>query len=393
MFKIIHRAPLLVAGLLSPIMLITATPTHAAMLSADKFTIYGDFRLRFESDWGYEETQAHHNTVTTKEARNRARIRARIGLTYKPTENYEYGVRLRSGSDESHLSPHITIADFDKNKTGSADFNLDKWFFKSKFDGLWAWVGRNSLPFWKQNEMFWDDDATVLGMAAGYNLDIGTNNTLSLNAGYVTPPAGMHDFTGTLSSGQVVFTTKFGENQITAAVGRLALFSNADTYNQAGVEELQALLWDGNESRDYKIWIASLQGKFKVGLPLTVGIDWMHNTQNYGIDDPDPFTIANRDETDGYVFSIQLGQLKEKNDWLLGYYYAHIETFAVNSSYAQDDWARWDPQSSNMEGHEFRAAYKPINMLSIVARFYMLETIIGTEKQGNRFRVDFNYKF
>ncbi len=376
--------PVLAVGFLSPI---AVTPNvQAAMLSADKFNIYGDFRLRLESDWGYEELQAD-GTVKLKDERNRARIRARIGMTYKPTKNYEYGVRLRTGSDSNHLSPHITLTDFDNNDTGAADFNFDKWFLKANSNGLWGWVGRNGLPFWKQNEMFWDDDATIVGIAAGYQKKFGTNK-ISLNTAHLSPAAGMHASTGNLALGQVVFTTQIGENKITAAGGLLAFSANADRDSDDA-----ALLWDGNGGRDYNIWIASLQGKFKLGLPLTVGVDWMQNTKNYSETDLDPFTAANRDETEGYVFSLKVGKLKDKADWLLGYYYAHIETFAVNSSYAQDDFARWDPQSSNMKGHEFRAAYKPIKMLSIVARYYMLETIIGTEKQGDRFRLDFNYKF
>jgi hypothetical protein len=38
---------------------------------------------------------------------------------------------------------------------------------------------------------------------------------------------------------------------------------------------------------------------------------------------------------------VLLGQLKQRNDWLVGYYYAHIETFAVNASYSTDDWSRF----------------------------------------------------
>ncbi len=398
----LRKTPLsvLTVGFLTAGAVIAPYNAQADMLSADKFSIYGDFRLRFEADWDYKETR----TGKTKDDRNRARIRARVGMKYQPTENFEYGARLRSGSDGNHLSPHITIVDFESNNTGAADFNFDKWFLKAKSNGLWGWVGRNSLPFWKQNEMFWDDDAIPTGIAAGYDMKFGASQ-LALNAGYLSPPVGMHAFTGHLGIGQIVFSTKLGENQVTAAGGLLAFEANAD---KDGGDA--ALLWDGNGGRDYSIWIGSLQGKFNVGLPLTVGLDWMHNAEDYSakhvdticIDPNDPakdkgcsrsFTANNHDETDGYVFSIKLGKLKDKGDWLLGYHYAHIETFAVNSSYAQDDWGRWDPQSSNMKGHELRAAYKPIKMLSIVARIYMLETITGTNKEGNRFRLDFNYKF
>jgi hypothetical protein len=366
---------LLAAGILS------MSTVQADMFSSDKFSMYGDFRLRFEADWDSQKADG-----SEREDRNRARVRARVGLKYNPTDNFTFGVRLRSVSDINHLSPHITIVDFDDNNTGDADFNFDKWFVKGKMNGLWGWVGRNSLPFWKQNEMFWDDDATPVGLAAGYKLGFGASELL-LNTAYFTLPAGMHKFSGNLGLGQVVFSTKFGGNKLTAAGGLLNFEANPDDPD-AG----HSSLWDNNGLRDYKIWIGSLQGK--VG-NFTLGVDWMHNAEDYedySETDLDPFTVANRDDTDGYVASIKFGKTKEKGDWLLGYYYAHIETLAINSSYAQDDWGRWDRQSSNMKGHELRGVYKPLKYLNIVARFYMIEDI-NDDQDGKRFRLDFNYKF
>ncbi len=379
MENIVNRFKL--ASILAGFLSIGASSVQADMFSTDKFKIYGDFRLRFEADWDSQKANG-----TEREDRNRARIRARVGFKYNPTDNFTYGARLRTGSDNNHLSPHITILDFDDNNTGDADFNFDKWFIKGKANGLWGWVGRNSLPFWKQNEMFWDDDATPAGLAAGYKLGFG-GSELQVNTAYFTLPTGMHTFSGNLGLGQLVFSTKFGENKLTAAAGFLGFDANPDDPDAE-----HSTLWDNNGLRDYKIWIGSLQAKFKVGLPLTVGLDWMHNAEDYSETDPDPFTVANRDETDGYVASIKVGKLKNEGDWLLGYYYARIETLAVHTSYAQDDWGRWNPQSSNMKGHEFRFAYKPLAYLSIVGRLYSIEDITD-DQDGNRFRLDFNYKF
>ncbi|OAD19406.1 conserved hypothetical protein, secreted [Candidatus Thiomargarita nelsonii] len=358
--------------------MIAPSTAQADMFSSDKFTMYGDFRLRLEADWDSQKADG-----TQRSDRNRARIRARVGLKSNPTDNFTFGVRLRSGSDNNHLSPHITIIDFDDNNTGDADFNFDKWFLKAKTNQLWGWVGRNSLPFWKQNEMFWDDDATPVGLAAGYKLGFGAAE-LALNTAYFTLPAGMHKFSGNLGLGQLVFSTKFGGNKLTAAAGFLNIDANPDDPD-AG----HSSLWDNNGFRDYQIWIGSLQAKAG---NLTLGVDWMHNAEDYSETDPDPFTVANRDETDAYVASIIFGKTKEKGDWLLGYYYAHIETLAINSSYAQDDWGRWNPQSSNMKGHEVRMAYKHLKFLTIVGRFYLIEDITD-DQDGKRFRLDFNYKF
>jgi hypothetical protein len=88
--------------------------------------------------------------------------------------------------------------------------------------------------------------------------------------------------------------------------------------------------------------------------------------------------------------------LKERNDWLLGYYYAHVETFSVNASYAQDDWFRFGsgPQtdSSDYEGHEIRAGYAISKYINLLARLYFVDAIT-TEQDGNRFRLDLNWRF
>jgi len=388
------QASVLVAGILATGTMTVPNTVQADMFATDKFSLYGDFRFRLESDWDSHKADG----VTTRDDRNRARIRARVGFNYNHNEYFSYGARLRSGSDNNHLSPHITVLDFDGNDTGSAQFNFDKWFlemrnnegvnFKKGDNGAWGWIGRNSLPYWKQNEMFWDDDATPTGLAMGYKTKLGASQ-LAMNAGYFSLPAGMQKFAGNLGLGQAVLSTKLGANKLTAAGGLLAFEANPDGDSDA----THSSLWDGNGGRDYQIWILSLQGKFKAGgLPLTLGLDMMHNNKGYSDTDPDPFTVANRDETDGYVLSAKLGQLKKPNDWLLGYYYAHIETFAVNSSYAQDDWGRWNPQSSNMKGHELRGAYQAMKNLNVVARFYSIEDITD-DQDGKRFRLDFNYKF
>jgi hypothetical protein len=117
---------------------------------------------------------------------------------------------------------------------------------------------------------------------------------------------------------------------------------------------------------------------------------------DYDAADVAPFPAADDDETLGYVLSVQAGQLKKKHDWLVAYYYAHVETFAVNASYAQDDWFRFGqgPQtdSSDFEGHEFRAGYALSANINLLARLYFVEAIT-TEQDGNRFRLDLNWRF
>lgn len=168
--------------------------SSADIAVTDTFKFQGDFRLRFEEDW-----DSQNSSGGEREDRTRARVRARFGFKFTPNDNHSFGMRLRTGSDYSHQSPHITVLDFNDNDTGDAHINFDKWYWKSQWRGLWDWAGRNSLPFWKQTEMFWDDDVTPAGLAAGYKQGLGDNHSLALNAGYFSLPIGMQAFGGNLT--------------------------------------------------------------------------------------------------------------------------------------------------------------------------------------------------
>ncbi len=382
MDKITNRLRQASFSVLATCIFATCAMTIPSIAQAD-LSLSGDFRFRLESDFDSVKSNG-----VEREDRARTRIRARVRLNYEHNDWASFGAQMRSGSDDSHQTPNITIVDFDDNDTGDLDFNLDKWYFKAKKGGAWTWVGRNSIPFWKQNELFWSDNVTIAGMGLGFKA--GGNNQFAINTGYFSLPVGMREFSGNLALGQAVFSTKFGGSGFTAAAGLLSFEANAD-------DDDAIVLLTKNGLRDYQIWVGSLQAKFMLGsLPLTIGGDWIHNDEDYSETDPDPFTVKNRDETEGYVGSIHLGQTKNPGDWQLGYYYAHIETLAVNASYAQDDYARWgsavEARLSNMKGHELRFKYKATKELGIVARLYVVEAIT-TDEDGNRFRLDFNYKF
>lgn len=350
-------------------------------LSADgKLTYYGDLRLRYEAD--YDSARADG---TIRDDRHRARIRARVGLNYELDNHWRAGVRVRTGNHRSQQSSHLTFKT-DDGSHDDLDFVVDKYFLAYRNDHYSAWAGRNSFPFWKQNELFWDDDVTPTGLAASMTPG-GGDVTLTLG-GFMLPDGG-YQVHQPMVGGQVRYTLQVGEVMATLAPGFFHFFETDDPANY---------LLTGNDRRDYAVAALNAQVATELtGVPVTLGVDFYKNFADYSTGVSDPFiTPSNKDENFGYVLSARLGSLKEKGDWLLGYYYAHIEQFAVNASYAQDDWIRWGngPQtrSSNFEGHEIRAAYAVLDTLNIVARWYLVESVKGAE-DGNRFRLDVNFSF
>ena len=125
-----------------------------------------------------------------------------------------------------------------------------------------------------------------------------------------------------------------------------------------------------------------------------LGFDYSHNNEEYDIEDG--VSPSENNEKEAIVLSIIYGDTSKPRNWLLGYYYANIEQFAVNNSFSQDDWMRWgtatQTRSSNFDGHEFRVANKLSTSLTAVARLYLVESLTSVE-DGKRFRIDFDWRF
>ncbi|MCC7376342.1 MAG: putative porin [Verrucomicrobiales bacterium] len=348
--------------------------------SRTNLTIYGDLRVRYEYDW-----DSQNDAGVDRNDRNRGRIRARLGAGYQFDDQWSIGARVRTGDTASQQSPHLTFAT-DDGQPDDLEFVADRYFVQFKHRSGYIWGGRNNLPFWYQNELFWDEDVTPTGLGGAYDWKI-SDGKLTAAAGAFYLPDGGYSLNGQMAGAQAKWTGPIKVGQLTAAAGLNYIFGDEDAL----------YLRQRNGERDYMIGVGSVQWVYSPGkLPLTFGADVFYNFLNYDAGDVAPFPAKSEDEVLGYVFSVQLGQLKKRNDWLVGYYYSHIERFAVNASYAQDDWIRFgngaQTDASDFEGHEFRAAYALSAKINVVARLYLVEAIT-TVQDGNRFRLDLNWRF
>src|SRR5690606_58123 len=107
----------------------------------------GDLRLRYENDWDSQNASG-----TPRTDRQRGRVRLRGAVTYDFSENWSIGARARTGSHRSQQSPHLTFA-ADNGGNDDVEIVADRYFLQYRGNGSTLWVGRNSLPFWKQNEL------------------------------------------------------------------------------------------------------------------------------------------------------------------------------------------------------------------------------------------------
>lgn len=348
--------------------------------SNTNLTFYADLRLRYEVDWDSQTAGG-----VPRDDRNRGRLRARTGFHYRIGEHWSTGGRIRTGNSRSQQSPHLTFIT-DDGHSDDLDFVADRYFVQFHQDGFSAWGGRNTNPFWHQNEMFWDDDVTPTGLAGILDRKLGKGALRAASGAFFLPDGGW-DLNGQMVAGQLKYTVPVERNQISLAGGIHYLHGNDGATN----------LRNRNGARDYLLGLGNVQWQIPLGkLPLSLGADVFYNLLDYDAADVAPFPASDADQRLGYVFSAYLGQLKQQHDWLIGYSYAHIETFSVNASYAQDDWIRFgsgaQTDSSDFKGHEIRLGYAITSRMNLLARLYLVDAIT-TVQDGNRFRLDFNWKF
>ncbi len=358
--------------ILSMCLLLTLTVQTAKAQMNEKLSFSGDFRSRIELDRSSDNSDG-----TTRDDRDRMRIRARFGLTYTFSERVSFGMRLRTGNPESAQSPHLTLGD----EMSPLPIQLDKAFAQVRFSGGSAWFGKNSNPFWHQNEMFWDDDVTMEGLSGTYNI----GDQLDIRAGYFildSPNSNTFSDQASMLGGQLVYSS----GPITGAVGVEKVRENSS------VDDLK--LGD----LDYLFLKASLFGTFSIGKQdARLGVDVSSNMETY--DD----ALFNHDQTLGYVLSARIGKSSSAGDWQFEYFYAHIEKYAVIGAFAQDDWLRWGSatttRSSNFAGHEGRVVYTLGPKQNLMARLFTVEGIAKekassmTLETGTRFRIDWNIGF
>jgi hypothetical protein len=133
-------------------------------------TFFGDLRFRYESFYGQQNALASSdnpaalgNTLTT---RQRLRLRARLGVRGKISDEFDWGLRLATGSFADMISTNQTLTDFYTRKS----FALDQAYFNyhpKALPGFQIQAGKFDTP-WTRTELTWDNDISVEGLSESY---------------------------------------------------------------------------------------------------------------------------------------------------------------------------------------------------------------------------------
>jgi TolA-binding protein len=133
-------------------------------------TFGGDMRFRYESLYGQQNAAATAGNPDALgnplNSRQRLRLRARFGVRGQVGKEFEWGLRLATGSFADVHSTNQTLTDFFSRK----NFALDQAFIAykpSRLPGFRVQAGKFETP-WLRTEMTWDNDNTIEGLSESY---------------------------------------------------------------------------------------------------------------------------------------------------------------------------------------------------------------------------------
>jgi Putative porin len=373
---------------IKPNVILTAVaPPKTNDILDEKLVFTGDMRSRLvERDW--DVTTADGKIL---EPRTRFRVRMRFGFNYNYSKNWSFGARIRTGSPNEQQSPHVTLG---ANESSNIPIGADRAFIKYSNKSFTIWTGKHTFPFYTHDDLFVTQDISPEGIYSCYEIKVGNNLKLKPAGAFFIINSLGKSFKKdqTMKAFQLHAVQKSNGNELNISTGLFVIDSVGGATDGTGTFKI-----------NYHDWMSNMKftfGKFKI--PISIAGNLMINNAKL----EDCFVVKNglANEKSGFSTTLEIGQLKTKNDFLFSATYAHIEKYSVLDYFAQDDWMRWGfsgasgTRGSNFEGFELRAGYAFGANCNLIARTYLIKGIApnkmgATLETNNRFRLDLNIGF
>lgn len=294
------------------------TPAPAAETpSESKLKFTSDFRFRIEQDWNSKKSDGSY-----RDDRSRMVYRFRLGASYQYNPWASFGARIRTGNLNDQQGPHVTLGG-SGGEFSSVQLGFEKLYFQYKQRGLSAWVGKNTFPFEKQNELFWNDNVFPEGVSVSYNISSKTKlfNWLTLNGSHFIISSNNKSLAKDAYVQGIQFLSKHWKKKLTFFPS-LYYFRNI-----ANVPDNK-----GTYTQSYTIFHLGTYATISQSPRIEIGGDYYQNLQDYDANEFIP--VAFKDEKTGWVVNVKLGQLRTKGDWELQLYYAHLQKYAIVDYFA-----------------------------------------------------------
>ena len=375
----------------------------------NKFTPFGDVRIRQE---GFYNQPTTPGKVTT--ARNRTRLRARVGLKFEYSDELAATVRIASGNQNDPISTNQT----DTGNFTPFQVNLD-WAYLTFSPGktfnmrpglLTINAGKFPNPMFRAGEMVWDDDLAPEGFNEIINVlehPVGPLDYLKIHAEQWTFQETSNAEDGWIFGGQINPAGHVGNVLLEAGLGQY-WYLNPDTIATSAITN-SSLVLTNSVDKDSKGTITGYSGAFNesnftlaatipdVGgnMPLRFWTDYVYNWEA-------PDTRAH-----GVQGGVRLGSPKEQGDWAASLLYEYLEQNAVNSTFSWSDFGTTAftqntnnasvSGGTNLQGPVIQLDYQLLKPLTLTARTYFVKYIDPPADYDNRMSVrlqlDAMYRF
>jgi hypothetical protein len=363
-------------------------PQSLASSVLEKLQLYGDLRLRHETDF----------ERAGRPSRNRERLRLRFGANYQVWRDLQAGARLSTGDPSDPRSPHQTLGEtFDR-----FEVNLDRAFaaYRPEFiPGLSLSGGKFAHPFYQNPtypELVWDADVQPTGAAGACEVtelfsEPSWLERLSVVAGeYLVEEQPLSGDAAAFVA-QAAARVRVAEGlQSTAAAGYY-LYGDLTPGGSADLFSENA----GNATRDRNGDGAAddFLSRFEIfnpilaltydgwALPVTISGEYIHNYRAAG------------GKGQGYAVGAALGGAEKQGDFRVYYQWQAIEQDAVLSLFAQDDFLR----ATNYRGHLAGVMVQLLDAVGLHLWFLVTHAEDRAPPVGShhewRLRADLNVKF
>jgi len=350
-----------------------------------KFTPFGDFRLRYE---GFFDQATKEGTKTT--ARNRVRIRYRLGFTYKYSDELSATIRLASGNPDDPISTNETLTgDFTRKHV-----NLD-WAYITVTPGqTFGWRpgifsmtgGKFPNPIFRVGQMVFDDDLSPEGFSETLTLldhPYGGLDQVRIYGEQWTFNEVSNGSDGWMFGGQINPVGHVGDVVLEGGIGQYwwnnanliaqALNTNSSLVNTNLVYKMA----DGDvvayQSGYYETNVTAAATIPEVaGKPLKLYVDYVHNWQ------------AVNHDSNGIMGGLRFGQTKQAGDWDLWLYYEYLQQEAAISAFTFSDFGNG---GTNVQGPVIALDYQLFDPLTLTATSYFTSLIDPPPDLDNRMQV------
>ena len=311
--------------------------------AASPLRISGDFRLRYESNFGDDSARN----------RNRGVLRGRLGATYKALDWLTVGGRITTGDPNDPNSTDIDLSNFDND----LQVSLDQAYLQATFGNLQVLGGRMPQPF-TRTELLWDNDVSPQGLSASYKVPLGKSAAFKATGLYFLIDEAVAGPDSDMAGAQLGF--EFAPSALWRAEIAAAYYDYAvRTTGTADAGDFRTNLVDASRRYLSDFNLGDLTGSVTyLGLggqwPVKLTGDYVKN-----------FGASTAADT-GYLVDVAVGQTSRQGDWKFGYGYAVADADAVFAAFSHDNTAF----GSNYKQHTLTADYVPARNVVLNATWY-----------------------